>query len=141
MTTTTSPVTVSSAAVSAAWWPKFRGQAQPDDAWIGGRRLADELEGAVVRAVVDEHHLVRAARQRVEDGGEPAVELREHRLLVVERDRDRDARRQNGGLSHGCSLSIFTWSAARARPALLIAMAARVLEILDASMRRRRSPR
>ena len=35
------------------------GQPQPDDAWIGGRRLADELEGAVVRAVVDEHELVR----------------------------------------------------------------------------------
>ena len=95
MAMTTSPVTASSAAVSAAWWPKLRDSRTADDARVGRSCLDDQVERPVRAPVVDEDHLVRAAREGVEHRDEPPNELGEHLLLVVDGDRDRHA-----GLSH-----------------------------------------
>ena len=67
-------------------------QRDDDDALVFPSGPLEQLEGAIRAAVVREHHLVRAPRQRVEHGAEPPQELRQAVLLVVEGDGHRNAR-------------------------------------------------
>ena len=93
MTTTRSPVTVSSAAVSAACCPKFRDSRTPTTRRVGRGRIEDEIPRRVGRAVVDEDDLVGPVGQLVEDDPQASYELGEDFRLVVQRDRDREASR------------------------------------------------
>ena len=97
MTTTTSPRHVLQGGRQRGLVTEVARELDADDAVVRSRGSVDQLERAVGAAVVDEHDLVRPAGEVVEHRGEAAKELREHLLLVVEGDRDRNAARGNFG--------------------------------------------
>ena len=78
----------------AIWWPKLRDSAIAT--MLGSRRgrLGQHLERPIRAAVVDEHHLVRPARDVVQHPTQTGEQLGQHLLLVEHRDRDRQARRR-----------------------------------------------
>ena len=95
MAMTTSPVAALQRRRQRRLVSEVARQPDSDDARVGRGCLDDQVERPVGAPVVDEDHLVRAAREGVEHRHEPPNELGEHRLLVVDGDRDRHA-----GLSH-----------------------------------------
>src|SRR5688572_4171290 len=57
---------------------------------VAGGRLQNS-QRAILAAVVDEDHFMRAARQRVENGRQPLKQLGKHLFFVVDRNGDRNA--------------------------------------------------
>ena len=95
MAMTTSPVAVSSAAVSAAWWPKLRESRTPTTR--GSVAAASTIRSNVRSVLPSSTKTISCGPpgRSSSTADEPPNELGEHLLLVVDGDRDRDA-----GLSH-----------------------------------------
>jgi hypothetical protein len=72
--------------------PEVPRQPNAHDARVAGTRRDDEVERPIGTAVVNEDDLVRPAAHAVQYRSQPADELGQHRFLVVDGDRDRDAR-------------------------------------------------
>ena len=82
--------------------PEVAGQRDRDEAPVPAGGRLDDGPGAVGAAVVDQHHLMPASGQGVDDPPQTLEELREHRFFVEERDADGDT----GGRPHERRLAL-----------------------------------
>src|SRR6185437_12038261 len=76
------------------------------DAWILPRPLRDERQGSITAAVVHQQHF-RPARELVHKALERFAQMRDHGLLVIHRNHEREFRRVRPRLQDVISLLWF----------------------------------